>query len=224
MGAYFDASQLTRMSMSETLHLHLEQALSASKCGLGPTRAGLPGHDVQFYRTDAYLVDSVVKFLADGVRVGQPIIVIATEAHRNAFAGGLRANGVDPDQLLSGRVAVWLDARETLTAFMEGGLPNRELFAATVGSVFERILDNRYYLIVRAYGEMVDLLWKDGNAQGAIKLEQLWNELADRFKYSLLCGYALDNFLHPAAAEGFRRICDHHTHALPLEPAREIVA
>ncbi len=31
--------------------------------------------------------------------------------------------------------------------------------------------------IVRAYGEMVDLLWKDGNVDGAVQLEALWNEL-----------------------------------------------
>jgi hypothetical protein len=223
MGAYIGAAT-PGVGMSGKSHLQLEQALSASKCGLGPTRAGLTGHDVHFYRTDAHLVQAVVSFLSDGLRIGQPILIIATEPHRNAFAEGLRAKGVDPDQLLSGRVAVWLDARETLSAFMEGSMPNRELFRATVGRVFERLLDRRFYLIVRAYGEMVDLLWKDGNAQGAIKLEQFWNELADEHKYSLLCGYSLDNFLHPAGAEGFRRVCEHHTHALPLEPAREIVA
>jgi hypothetical protein len=98
------------------------------------------------------------------------------------------------------------------------------MFLATVGRVFERLLDKRYYLIVRGYGEMVDLLWKDGNTEGAILLEQLWNELANRYKYSLLCGYSVDNFLHEAGLDGFRRVCDHHTHALPLEGASERVA
>jgi hypothetical protein len=32
---------------------------------------------------------------------------------------------------------------------------------------------------VRAYGEMVDLLWKDGLEEAAIRLETLWNELAN---------------------------------------------
>jgi hypothetical protein len=179
---------------------------------------------VQFYRTEEYLTRSVVDFLGEGIRAGQPIIVIATAAHRRAFAKGLREKGVDPDEIMSGRIAIWLDARETLASFMEGGLPNRELFTATVGSVFEKLLDKRHYLVVRAYGEMVDLLWKDANSEGAIILEQLWNELAQKYKYSLLCGYSLDNFLHETGVEGFRRVCGHHSHALPLESLEKNVA
>ncbi|HEY5062978.1 MAG TPA: MEDS domain-containing protein [Gemmatimonadaceae bacterium] len=203
--------------MSET-HVRLAKTISETACGVGPTRAGLPGHDVQFYRSDAYLTRAVVDFLAAGVRVGQPIIVIATESHRHAFAEGLRRNGLDMDQLFTDRLAVWLDARQTMACFMEGRLPDRELFMATVGSEFEKLLNKRHYLVVRGYGEMVDLLWKDGNRDGAILLEQLWNELADRYKYSLLCGYSVDNFLHEAGVDALRQVCNHHSHALPLEP------
>ena len=131
---------------------------------------------------------------------------------------------IAPPTPYSSRMAVWLDARETLGAFMEGGKPNAEYFMATVGSVFERLLGRRSYLIVRGYGEMVDLLWKDGNAAGALEVERLWNELARKYKYSLLCGYALDNFMHETHIEGFRHICAHHSHALPFSVAREDVA
>ena len=203
--------------MSEAL-ARLSETLSTTKCGPGPTPAYLTGHDVQFYRTDAYLTRSVVEFLSVGIRAGQPIVVIATEPHRKAFAEGLRAKGVDPDELYSGRIAVWLDARETLASFMEGPTPNPELFRATVGNVFEKVLNKRYYLVVRGYGEMVNLLYNDGNCDGAVQVEALWNELAERYKYSLLCGYSVDNFLHAPGVDGFRRVCDHHTHALPLEP------
>lgn len=202
--------------MSES-QIQLEKALADSPCESGCTPAGLAGHDVQFYRTDDYLTSAVVEFLGDGIRAGQPVIVIATEAHRRAFAERLRTKGLDPDEVFSGRLAVWLDARETLSAFMEGGLPNRELFFATVGSVFERLLAKRYYLVVRAFGEMVDVLFKDGNTEGAVLLEQYWNELANQYKYSLLCGYSMENFLHEAGVAGFRRVCDHHTRALPFE-------
>jgi len=204
--------------------IQLEQALADSPCESGCTPAGLAGHDVQFYRTDAYLTSAVVDFLGEGIRAGQPVIVIATEAHRRAFGERLRARGLDPDELFSGRLAVWLDARETLSAFMEGAVPNRELFFATVGSVFERLLAKRYYLVVRAYGEMVDLLFKDGNPDAAVQVEQMWNELANQYKYSLLCGYSLENFLHEAGVAGFRQVCDHHSRALPFESVDRNVA
>lgn len=204
--------------------LNLARVLHESACEAGPTPAGLAGHDVHFYCTDEALTRGAVDFLAEGIRVGQPVIVIATESHRRAFVTGLRERGLDPEQLFSGRLAVWLDAGETLAAFMEDGLPNRELFIATVGSVFERVLDRRHYLVVRAFGEMVDVLWKAGNVEGAILLEQLWNELALKYKYSLLCGYSIDNFVHEAGVAAFRRVCDQHTHALPLDFRHQNVA
>jgi hypothetical protein len=177
----------------------------------------MTGHDVHFYRTEASLVRNVVQFLADGVRAGQPIVVIATPEHRRVFKEGLIAQRLDVDELYSGRLAVWLDARDTLASFMEGGTPNRDLFMATLGNVFERLINKRSYLIVRGFGEMVDLLWKDGNTEGAILVEQLWNDLAKRYAYSLLCGYSVENFLIDGGVEKFRRVCTQHTHALPFE-------
>ncbi|HEY0528137.1 MAG TPA: MEDS domain-containing protein [Gemmatimonadaceae bacterium] len=209
--------------MSE-LRLNFENELSNTACQRGPTPVGISGHDVQFYRTEQYLTRAVVEFLAGAMRAGQPIIVIATREHRAAFQAGLRSEGLDPDLLFSGRLAVWLDARETLDAFMEGGRPDRELFYATVGSVFQMILDKRSYLVVRTFGEMVDVLFKDGNVEGAIALEKLWNELGEKYNYSLLCGYSLDNFLHEKGVDAFRNVCGHHTHALPLESLDQNVA
>ena len=204
--------------------LSLAKSLSQTGNTDGPTPAGLAGHDVHFYRSDETLIRSVVDFLAEGIRVGQPLIVIATESHRRAFAHGLRERDLDPDELLAGRIAVWLDARETLNSFMDGTMPSRELFRATVGSVFERLLERRQYLLVRAFGEMVDLLWRDGNKEAAIQLEQLWNELALTYKYSLLCGYSIDNFLHESGIAAFRRVCDQHTSAQVIDVLEKNVA
>ena len=205
-------------------YVRLASALAETGYTPGPTPAGLPGHDVHFYRSEQALTSSVVDFLAAGISVGQPIIVIATPEHRRALADGLKERNLDPEELFAGRVAVWLDARDTLDSFMDGPLPSRELFTATVGSVFEKLLDKRHYLIVRAFGEMVDLLWKDRNVEGAIVLEQYWNELALSYKYSLLCGYCIDNFVAEAGVAGFRRVCDHHNSARLLDVPQQNVA
>jgi len=205
-------------------YVSLAKALSQASRNPGPTSPGLPGHDVHFYRSEEALAESVVDFLADGIRVGQPIIVIATAEHRRAFANGLRDKNLDPDALFAGRVAVWLDAHDTLNSFMDDGMPNHELFRATVGSVFEKILDKRHYLLVRAFGEMVDLLWKAGNVEAAIRLEQYWNELAFTYKYSLLCGYSIDNFVAETGVAGFKRVCEHHTSARMIDVPQQNVA
>lgn len=185
--------------------------------GRRATPAGVPGHDVQFYDGEEFLAREVAKFLAEGIRAGQPLIIVASEAHRRQFASRLRELGVDADEYYFGTNAIWLDARDTLSAFMEDGMPNRERFEATLGTVFERVIANRSYLVARAYGEMVDLLWKDGNVDGAIALEEMWNALAARYSFTLLCAYAMGNFHKEAHTESFQRICAQHAHALPTE-------
>ena len=72
-------------------------------------------------------------------------------------------------------------------------------------------------MTVRAYGEMVNLLWRDGKAQQAIELEQLWNELASKYSFALLCAYATDS-LDPADLTGIERICAVHSAVLPSRP------
>jgi len=185
--------------------------------GRRATPAGVPGHDVQFYDGEEFLVREVAKFLVEGIKAGQPLIIVATELHRRSFASRLREMGVDADEYYFGSNTIWLDARDTLSAFMEGGMPNAELFEATLGAVFERVLGSHSYLVARAYGEMVDLLWKDGNVEGAIALEEMWNALAARYSFTLLCAYAMGNFYKEAHTASFQRICAQHVHALPTE-------
>jgi hypothetical protein len=153
--------------------------------------AGLPWlkrHDVQFYDDDQQLATSIGRYLAEGIRFAQPAIVIATPQHRRAFAAVMRTLGVDVEGLHDSQL-VWLDARETLSAFMQGHRPDAELFEATVGNVFEKLIGTRHYVTVRAYGEMVDVLWRDGKQDAAIELEKLWNDLASKYSFSLLCAY-----------------------------------
>jgi PAS domain S-box-containing protein len=203
--------------MSESARLHLVNDDAASF----PQPVWAVGHEVQFYEAEEFLYDTVGEFLRDGVKAAQPIVVIASAVHRGALTEKLRSLHVDAQELVDGRDAVWLDARDTLAAFMEGGMPNAELFRTTVGGVFDALLENRRYLVVRAYGEMVDLLWKDGNIDGAIALEDLWNELAAKYSFSLLCAYSMANFHKEAHTDRFQDICARHGRILPAESYRQ---
>jgi hypothetical protein len=172
-----------------------------------PSPAWRTGHDVHFYDDDTGLLPAVNQFLAEGVRAGQPMIVIATASHRRNFQEKLAVHVRDAFDAAD---IVWLDARETLTAFMEGDQPNPELFEATIGNVFDRLIGKRNYLVVRAYGEMVDLLWAAGNIEGAIALEKLWNDIAAKYAFNLLCAYSKESALKHSHNEAFTRICGHH--------------
>jgi signal transduction histidine kinase len=182
----------------------------------------LPGagaaHRVQFYENEEFLASAVADFLASGLTVGQSLIVIATEAHRAAFASRLKLEGFDVDGAARSGQLMLLDAREMLGTFMVGDVPDRERFRATVGAALEaagRRGGSR--TVLRLYGEMVDLLWRDGNTDGAIRLEELWNDLAHTYEFQLLCAYAMGNFYKASDAERFQAICRNHTHVVPTE-------
>src|SRR6185436_12284369 len=108
------------------------------------------------------------------------------------------------------------DARKTLSAFMTGPVPDPERFRAAIAPVLQGAAAGGGTR-VRAYGEMVDLLWKDGNPEGAIRLEELWNQLARAHDFGLFCAYAMGNFVKAADGDAFARICASHTHVVPTE-------
>jgi len=84
------------------------------------------------------------------------------------------------------------------------------LFGKVMHPLLEDLCQGRPGRIIHVYGEMVDVLWRRGDTRAAIQLEMLWNDLANRHDFSLLCGYAMGNFYKDAEK---REICSHHTHS-----------
>jgi signal transduction histidine kinase len=174
-------------------------------------------HAVQFYESDEYLVNLVTEFVAAGLRHRHPAVIIATEAHRHGFLAGLSGRGIDVKAVRESGDLTLLDARETLDLFMWDGMPDRAAFKASVGRTAERLVRHAGDGHLRAYGEMVNLLWEDGNPAGAVALEELWNELGNELDFSLLCAYAMTNFSDAGHGTQFERICATHTHVLPMD-------
>ncbi|HEX2120042.1 MAG TPA: ATP-binding protein, partial [Thermoanaerobaculia bacterium] len=182
-----------------------------------PIAPGGPLHVVQFYESEDYLCGLVSEFVGDGLGNGEPAVIIATEPHRVAFASLLAAKGFDVDgAVASGRLR-FCDARETLDSFMCGAMPDVQQFRTTVGGVIAAASRNSNAARVRAYGEMVHLLWRDGNPEGAIRLEELWNELAALHTFALLCAYPMGNFYKESDAPLFARVCRTHGLVVPTE-------
>jgi signal transduction histidine kinase len=178
----------------------------------GPARSS---HIVQFYEGDDFLCDSVSHFLATGLEAGEPVCVVATATHREAFRARLARRGLDVDEARARGQLVWLDARDTLAKFMVGDVPDWTLFSSFFGALLDQSRRRNPLAIVRTYGEMVDLLWREGNKQAALSLEAMWNELATSHALSLLCAYVMGNFHRKGDADEFRAVCDAHSHVLP---------
>lgn len=174
------------------------------------TRDGGHFHAVRFYEDDNSLCRIVSSFLLEGLALEQPGLVIATPPHAAAILNNLRAAAADVEALQRDGHLLVLDARETLATFMVNGTPDPDFFKASASKALIDLARGRQKTI-RAYGEMVDVLWKDGLSSAAIRLEMLWNRLANSHDFSLLCGYAMGNFYKDATIED---VCRHHTHVV----------
>lgn len=169
-------------------------------------------HAVQFYSHQVQLFGTASGFLSEGLISGQPALVIATRAHREGILDAMRGRHIDVDQAQRVGEIVALDAGEELSRIMIEGRPDRDCFEGGIGSLIDRAASGRPHATVRVYGEMVDVLWTDGLTGAALDLETLWNGLAKRHRFSLLCGYAAGHFT--TQVEQFQSICEHHTHVI----------
>lgn len=168
-------------------------------------------HAVRFYRDSDALAELVAQFIGEGLAEDLPAIVIATAANRDGIVRHLRARSIDVDRLTQNGELILLDAHALLSEIMVDGLPDPRQFREAIIPVIERACRGRTDCVVRAYGEMVDVLWKADQTVAATRLETLWNQLAQTHDFSLLCGYAMGNFYKDGARE---KICRQHTHVL----------
>ena len=171
-------------------------------------------HLVEFYDTEAFLVETVRDFVGPALHDGDTAVIVATAAHRSAFEAALGAMGVDVSAAVASERYLAFDAGDLLARFMVGGTPDAQRFRDTIGGVLEQAAVGGRG--VRIYGEMVALLWDAGDVSSAIALEDLWNELATVHPFALLCAYPMRAFEDEASAV-FARICDQHSTVIPSE-------
>jgi signal transduction histidine kinase/ActR/RegA family two-component response regulator len=172
-------------------------------------------HFVQFYESDGFLLNSLSGFIGAAINNGMPAVVVATKAHRDGLDELMRANAVDVNNALASGKYVSLDAAETLSKVMIEGLPEPRRFNEVLGGVISSVTDGRSR--VRAFGEMVALLWAEGNHAGAIRLEELWNDLQKAHSFSLFCAYPMHGFGGERFIEPHDGVCTVHSRVLPAE-------
>jgi len=175
---------------------------------------GARDHMVQVYQDRDFLADAVSLYVSAGLRAGEAAIVIARPEHRERFVRELKREGVYPSPALR-----LLDADETLAQVTVDGMPEWTAFHKLMGGAIAEM--RLQYPRVRAYGEMVDILWQRGDKPAAIRLEEFWNEIGKLQTFSLLCAYAMDPLRGDTYA-GLESICRCHTHIIPARDYGEL--
>ncbi len=181
-----------------------------------------PEHFVQFYESDDFLQDSVSTFLGAGLGTGASCLMLATREHREGIERLLRENGLDLEEALKQHRYLSIDAAEALSQFMVNGQPDPARFSQVVGDLIASMAPGRQPLHI--FGEMVALLWMEGNKEATLQLEDLWNDLRARTSpFLLFCAYPLNGFAGEAYAEAFTHLCQQHSQVIPGESYVSIV-
>ena len=167
-------------------------------------------HIVQLYEDDGVFLDTLWGFVGGGLRVGDGVIVIATAELVKALEARL-SSFLDLRLRKSQDQYIPLEAEPTLSRFMRNGWPDEELFGELVSDLLTRARgDGRH---VRAFGEMVALLWARGEQGATVRLEHLWHQFCQAQSFSLLCSYPRAGFTKDASAS-LRAICQAHSSLL----------
>lgn len=172
-------------------------------------------HFVQFYEADGFLLNSLSGFIGKAITSGDAAIVVATQQHRNGLDELLLANGLDVTAAKTSGRYVSLDAAEMLSKFMVDGLPEPARFNEVIGGVIASVTDGRSR--IRAFGEMVAVLWAEGNHDAAIRLEELWNDLQKAHSFSLFCAYPMNGLGGEKFVEPHSSVCSVHSRVIPAE-------
>jgi hypothetical protein len=170
-------------------------------------------HLVQFYETaPGLLVSNVAEFADEGLQRGESVLIIATPEHCDAFLSALDdSRGLR----MRARQLVVLDAEASLDGFMRDGAPDWRRFEQVIGGTIRGLRRAKPNAGLRAYGEMVGILWAAGQVDAAVQLEKFWNVLMADDGLTLFCGYPIDMFADDVQVDRLHDVLCAHTHVLP---------
>ena len=159
-----------------------------------------PGHSVQFYRDERFLIDSISSYIKAGLDLNETVLVIVTAQHPKELYTTLTGKELRDDKLR------FLDAEDFLALFMVGDCPNESQFMHGMKTILGLVCGPGQ---VRIFGEAVAVLCAEGKAAAALRLEELWNIVILKHHFSLLCAYSLCDIFEKADQE---RVCQLHRH------------
>ena len=168
-------------------------------------------HSVHFYETDEALMQRLGSIVLSGLHSGISALLVMTDEHDTQFRALLKRRGIDPHRAERNGQVFFADAEQTLSRFMRNGMPHEKLFKDSVGRLVRTASAASKRAGLTAFGEMVALLWEQGNKEGALALEELWNELLQEVSFHLHCAYPKALFRGAGATSEISSICNTHS-------------
>ena len=178
-------------------------------------------HLVQIYDSDKIFLDTLEGFTGSGFLANETVVVIATSQHLEALNDRLFYQGFNVNDLISSNQYMPIDASDLLSAFLVNNWIDENIFNSFISGLIDRA--GRRNNKIRAFGEMVAILWERGLYGPTIQLEKLWNQLHSRSEFTLFCAYPKVGFTQ-SASESLETICKQHGKVIDgqARPATEI--
>lgn len=204
--------------MDDLLRSDQERASDAAESWGGLlSSAGPRDHIVQLYQDQQFLNRAVCRFAAGAIANGEGVILVPTAAHWEAFRPRLEAEGVDVNAAQSRGQLTVVDADELLPRFMRDAMPDAPVFMGLAADVIKSTRDDARYPRVRWWGEMVNVLWEQGNVGASMSLEDQFDRLAKHHEIAIFCSFVMDNFNNEVHSRLLPRLGQNHSHLIPVE-------
>jgi DNA-binding NarL/FixJ family response regulator len=170
-------------------------------------------HEVAFYADDGSVVDGYARFIESALESGNAVIVVVNEAHRASLLPRLEADGVDVAAATKQGRYILLDAADALSRLIVNDTPDPALCRNVIGELVMGAVKSAKgeHGRVAVCGEIAPTLLSNGNAESAIKLEHLWDEITRGYDVYTLCGYLSSAFPNKENSPIFERICAEHS-------------
>ena len=170
-------------------------------------------HEVSFLADDASLIDDYARFIRSALNRGKAVISIVSEAHRLALLQRLKTDGLDLATATEQGRYIAIDAADILARLTVNDMPDPLRCENVIDDLLKRAVkgikedDTRVVFC----GEVAPTLLSRGNAEGAIELEHLWDQLTRKRGADTLCGYLWSVLPGRENNPLFERICTEHS-------------
>lgn len=165
-------------------------------------------HLVQIYDNEIVFLNTLEGFAGSGFIANETVIIIAGKQHLEELNERLLNHGFNLKTLIKSEQYIPLDADKTLQKFMVNNWPDADLFNKTIGDLVKKATKNGRK--VRAFGEMVAILWEKGNSGATVQLEHLWNEFCTNQSFGVFCAYPKSGFTADSS-KSLQDICTCHS-------------
>jgi hypothetical protein len=176
---------------------------------------GPDGHIVQLYQDADFYSEAISHFTAEGLVRGESIILVATGPNWVNISARLENKGFHIPELFDRGQLTLLEAEETLPKFMTGGLPDGKIFKPLARETIQGARQGGRFPAVRWWGEMVNVLYVEGNGKGSTKLEEYFDEVAHEETIAIFCSFLMDKYDPEIYNEAFTNVCCTHSNVIP---------